>query len=128
MKTNEIVASVCFMYRDRYINRLESRAYVSFVLFGKKKTTNAKKRKENKRNGKHKNKQNQQSSLERRRRRRTKWSVPHCFVEFGYFGFQIGTLVGQKSKLADVAGLVALRIVISQLGCFIFFQPKRRKK
>jgi hypothetical protein len=49
-------------------------------------------------------------------------------VEFGYFGFQIGTLVGQKSELADVAGLVALRIVISQLGCFIFFQPKRRKK
>jgi hypothetical protein len=73
-------------------------------------------------------KPNQQSSLERRRR--TKWSVvvPHCFVEFGYFGFQIGTLVGQKSELADVAGLVALRIVISQLGCFIFFQPKRRKK
>jgi hypothetical protein len=99
---------------------------VSFVLFGKRETTNAKKRKENKRNGKQ-NKQNQQSSLERRRRR-TKWSVPHCFVEFGYFGFQIGTLVGQKSELADVAGLVALRIVISQLGCFIFFQPKRRKK
>jgi hypothetical protein len=97
---------------------------VSFVLFGKRETTNAKKRKENKRNGKQ-NKQNQQSSLERRRRR-TKWSVPHCFVEFGYFGFQIGTLVGQKSELADVAGLVALRIIISQFGCTVEYKKNRK--
>lgn len=38
-------------------------------------------------------------------------------MKFSYFGFQIGTLVGQKSELADVARLVAVRIVISQFGC-----------
>ena len=43
---------------------------------------------------------------------------PHCFVKFGNFGFQIRTLVGQEPEFADVARLVAARIVIAKFGYF----------
>ena len=34
----------------------------------------------------------------------------------------------QKSKLADVAGLVALRIIISQFGCTIEYKKKKKNR
>ena len=41
---------------------------------------------------------------------------PHRFVKFGYLRLQIGTLMGKESELADVARLVAPRIVVAQFS------------
>ena len=53
------------------------------------------------------------TSNEQQRRRR----IPHSFVEFCNFRLEVGALVSQKSELADVAWLVAVRIVVTQFGC-----------
>ena len=49
--------------------------------------------------------------------RKKNLGIPHSFVEFCNFCLEVGALVSQESELADVARLVAVRIVVTQFGC-----------